>query len=173
VETIGVIESRLTGKLRVFLGAVFLVFFGSLAVRCWPTSCAAAVARLCDGDLEHSARLSLLQQVCAEPNEASGADSRQLARVMAAIALNVDLPFRKACGAERHWPFALLPNAAILDTAALGDPVLKALLAAMVSESRGDLAAAQAGYEQVVRSSYLFRMPLAQQLAAAGKERTH
>ena len=54
--------------------------------------------------------------------------------------------------------------------AALGDPVLAALLAAMLAEVRGDSDVAER-YAQVQASSRLFHMDLAGRLAQAGASR--
>jgi hypothetical protein len=160
----------LTTPLRVFLSGSILAVVGAWVVAHWPISPAAAVVALRDGDLERDERLALLQCIFAAANDQLPGNDPGLLRAMAAIALEDEPGYRKWCGG-RPLPFVAAPAADRIEEVALGDPVLGALLRAMVRESVADRDGARLAYSQVERSSMLFRMPLAQRLAAEGRER--
>jgi hypothetical protein len=100
-----------------------------------------------------------------------GADAAApgLAAAMAAVALGDEAAYRRLCGA-RPLPFAAAPPRPSLQRAALGDPVLAALLAAMAAEAGGD-PQARLRYERAEQSSTLFGMQFARRLAAAALQR--
>ncbi len=160
----------LSTPLRVFLGGSVLVVLSAWVVAHWPVSPAEAVVALRDGDLEHDERIALLQRIFAAANDQLPGDDPALLRAMAAIALEDEAGYRKWSGGKA-LPFATAPAAERIEQASLGDPVLGALLRAMVRESVADRDGARLAYSQVERSSMLFRMPLAQRLAAEGRER--
>jgi hypothetical protein len=128
-----------------------------------------ATQRLADGDCERSERLQLLRAV---QTLAAGSTDRatMLLAAMASVALE-DAP------AYANWELLLggapplqPDDAGLLAAAALGDPVLAALLAAMMAErTRAPDAAYR--YGQVEASSRLFEMALAGRLAADGRLR--
>jgi len=87
---------------------------------------------------------------------------------MAAVALGDEAAYRRLCGA-RPLPFAAPPPPATLQRAALGDPVLRALLLAMAAEAAGD--PQRLLYERAAQSGTLFGMQFARRLAEEGLQR--
>ena len=160
--------------LTAFLCVCALAVAASLAARLWPVGVADAVVRLEDGDLERSEREAMLAIVLRGDGGADGgadAAAPGLAAAMAAVALGDEPAYRRRCGA-RPLPFAAPPPPASLQRAALGDPVLRALLLAMAAEAAGDPQARVLFlYERAAQSSALFGMQFARRLAEAGLQR--
>jgi hypothetical protein len=169
-ESVQVTARLLTTPLRVFLGASIAAVAVAFLVSRWPQPLPAVLEALQVGDVEHEERVALLQRIFAAANESVPGADVALIRAMAAIALDDEAGYRKLCGG-RALPFAAAPSPEQVQQASLGDPVLGALLRAMVRESVADRDGARDAYSQVERSSFLFRMPLAQRLAAEGRER--
>jgi hypothetical protein len=86
------------------------------------------------------------------------------------VALGDEAAYRRLCGA-RPLPFAAAPPPPSLQRAALGDPVLRALLAAMAAEASGDPQKARLLYEHAGQSSLLFGMQFARRLAEEALQR--
>jgi len=154
--------------LVAFLCVCALAVAASLAARLWPVGVEEAVVRLCDGDLERGEREAMLAIVLRGDGGADAA-APGLAAAMAAVALGDETAYRRLCGA-RPLPFAAVPPPPSLQRAALGDPVLRALLAAMAAEAKGD-PSARVRWESARQSSLLFGMQFARRLTEAALQR--
>lgn len=164
-------ERLFTPPLVAFLVIVGAVLAVALAARIGQASVDSVVMRLSVGDLDGQERRQLLQQLLqAEQDPQEGVRHY---RIMAAVALEDRAALRRLLlsGGSPGWA----RQVAALDEnrvarISLGDPVLAALLAAMLAEARGQADAAQR-YRQVQASSILFHMELAHELAGAGLAR--
>jgi hypothetical protein len=158
-----------TRPLLIFLAVVAAVVLRGLVESHGPWSAGDVLQRLADGDLEGEERQALLRRVEAA---AQGQEERglRLAGAMAAVALGDEEAWVRHVRALGGGLPVRPDDVGFLDAAALGDPVLGALLQAMLAEARGEPDAA-ARYAQVEASSRLFHMPFARRLAAAGRER--
>ena len=162
-----------TRALLVFLAGCAAVVAGAIAVHSWPVTPAAALATLRDNDVEARERRALLQVLVATAAGRDEPAALRLGRAMAAVALEQEAAYRafaEAAG-QRNPVRAGEASAELLASAALGDPVLAALLAAMAAEAAGRADDAATGYRQVAASSRLFHMALAGRLAAEGLHR--
>ena len=155
--------------LLCFLALVAAILLRGLNDRCGPVTLRIATQRLADGDCERSERLQLLRAV---QRLAAGSTDRatMLKAAMAAVALE-DAPGYANWEALLGGAPPLQPDdAGFLAAAALGDPVLAALLAAMLAERTRAPDAADR-YGQVEASCRLFGLALAGRLAADGRQR--
>ena len=164
-------ERVLTRPLLWFLALVAGLLLRGLDDRLGPCSATEVLQALADGDLEGAQRRELLAAVEAMARVSRDRGMR-LCGAMAAVALDDEAGYAARTAALGSGPMPVQADDAgpALDRASLGDPVLAALLQAMLAEASGDPSAAER-YAQVEASSRLFHMPLARRLAKAGRER--
>lgn len=164
-------ERLFTPSLTVFLAVVGVVLALAGFARLGQGSLETAVTRLSVGDLEREERRQLLEQVLT--SERGQGDPVRSYRIMAAVALGDRQALRQAlpAGGLPGWAEQVAAfDDGQLSRISLGDPVLEALLAALLAEARGQEDAANR-YSQVQASSSLFHMNLAQELAGEGLAR--
>lgn len=128
----------------------------------------AALRQLADGDCERQERLALVRLVLVD-GLASADRADRLPAAMAAVLLDRRADYDRCLGGDE---LPLQPaDAERLPDASLGEPVLRALLAAMLAERAGDAAAARDGYRRVLRQCKQWNLPLAAQLAGERLQR--
>lgn len=164
-------EPLFTRPLVIFLVVVGLILLRCLDDRAGPKSHREVLIALGEGDLEGAERSVLLRRLVSAAHGRNERD-RVVPAAMAAVALGDRERYAELLGGAAV-PLSAADDVGILDTAALGDPLLRLLLAAMQAEVRGDRAAARSRYEQVERGSRLWHAPFAAELAAAGLARVH
>jgi hypothetical protein len=148
----------------VLVGAV-MALAGRAALA--PPSLDAALRQLGEGDCERRERLRLVEQVF-EQGSVSSRRQDTLAAAMAAVQLQRRDAADRLLGADLPLTAA---DAACLDRASLGEPVLRTLLQAMLLDGNNDVDAAREAYRRVLRQCRSWGLPVAAELATARLQR--
>lgn len=148
----------------VLVGAV-MAFAGKAALA--RPGLEASLRQLGEHDCERKERLRLVERVF-ELGSASPRRQDALAAAMAAVVLQRREACDRLLGAEMPLTEA---DAAGLDRASLGEPVLRTLLQAMLLEARKDVDGARETYRRVLRQCRSWDLPLAAEMATARLQR--
>ena len=160
-------RSGLGWSLKLFLLLVLVLLAWGLEPWSGTPGFDETLDQVLDGDLDQEDRLDalkLLRDLGLDGVE--GDDGALLVAAMAAVLLGDGRTYDRA--AERLPPLLVdvSVSEADLDRASLGEPSLRSLLAGLMAESEGDAEEARRLYTQAELSARLWKLPLAEWLAA-------